>query len=96
VWRFVFHVPLLGEWQFLLPVPLWQKHHSFDGEHYWEINTQGYSLRKLTRTFFAAAGVEVIKTYRIKENPYHRFFILTQRGSEVPGPKTDVGEATTK
>lgn len=47
----------------------------FNGEHYWEIGKAGYPLSKITKDI-EKAGFKIIKTYRIFENPYHRFFVL--------------------
>ena len=48
--------------------------HKFDGEHYWELNKVSYSLEKVLRDFSEHAAL--INTYRVPENPYHRFFIF--------------------
>lgn len=50
--------------------------HSFDGEHYWEIGVHGFSLERI-QTCFHEAGLEVVKTYRVWENPYHRIFVTS-------------------
>ena len=49
--------------------------HKFDGEHYWEIGKAEYPLSKIINKI-QKAGFRVKKTYRVFENPYHRFFIL--------------------
>ncbi|MHA1380617.1 MAG: hypothetical protein ACTSRG_19795 [Candidatus Helarchaeota archaeon] len=49
--------------------------HKFNGEHYWEIGKAGYPLSKIIKDI-QKTGFEVEKTYRVFENPYHRFFIL--------------------
>ena len=60
----------------LLPLPrLNTPIHKFDGEHYWETGKAGYPLSKITKDI-QRAGFKIEKTYRIFENPYHRFFIL--------------------
>ena len=48
---------------------------NFDGEHYWEIGKAGYPLNKIIKDI-QKTGFKIEKTYRIFENPYHRFFIL--------------------
>lgn len=51
--------------------------HVFDGEHYWEIGKQGYELRNIMSAIKSNAPENCrITTYRVHENPYHRFFIL--------------------
>lgn len=52
-----------------------KKPHHFDGQHYWEIGKAGYTLDYITDTI-SKAGFIIEKTYRVFENPYHRFFIL--------------------
>lgn len=52
------------------------RRHIFDGEHYWELNKRGYSLDKLVLDMTFQRGVKLNKTYRVSENPYHRFFVF--------------------
>ena len=76
VWRCQFHIPKLGISNILVPRPrLKAKAHEFDGEHYWEINKRGYKLNRVINDF-SKSGVQLIKTYRVYENPYHRFFVF--------------------
>lgn len=75
VYRCSFQIPKIGEINLFIPKPtLRSKAHVFNGEHYWEINKKGYSLNKVIQDFSAFCKIE--KTYRVNENPYHRFFIL--------------------
>jgi SAM-dependent methyltransferase len=75
-WPMSFYIPKVGQKWFHLPKPHWGAlEHQFDGEHYWEINKAGYptifvidELVKLTRK-------KLQNTYRVNENPYHRFFV---------------------
>lgn len=48
--------------------------HKFEGEHYWEINKRGYSLARVTSDLSKHA--RLVKTYRVFEYPFHRFFIF--------------------
>ncbi len=60
---------------FLVPKPrLRAPVHKFNGEHYWEINTRDYSLGRV-RADLSRYG-DLVSTYRVHENPYHRFFIF--------------------
>jgi len=52
--------------------------HIFNGEHYWEIGKAAYLLNKIINEI-QKAGFRVEKTYRVFENPYHRFFTLRKR-----------------
>jgi ubiquinone/menaquinone biosynthesis C-methylase UbiE len=60
----------------LIPLPRFKKAvHKFDGEHFWEIGKDGYSLNRIIKDI-QMVGFKIKKTYRVFENPYHRFFIL--------------------
>jgi hypothetical protein len=60
---------------FLVPRPqIITPVHKFEGEHYWEINKRGYSLTRVTSDLSKHA--RLIKTYRVFEFPFHRFFIF--------------------
>ncbi len=72
-------VPGFGSYQAMVPIPRLKKlEHQFDGEHYWEIGKAGYSVGRIKREL-NRAGLILKHTYRVAENPYHRFFILTVR-----------------
>lgn len=76
VWRYQLHIPRFGMCNLLVPRPqLRVKEHKFDGEHYWEINKRGYKFNRIISDF-SQADVQLIKTYRVPENPYHRFFVF--------------------
>lgn len=49
--------------------------HNFDGEHYWLIGKTSYPLKKIIHDI-NEAGFQILKTYRVFEWYYHRFFIL--------------------
>jgi SAM-dependent methyltransferase len=75
VWRYQFHIPKIGTFDKLIRRPsLRAQIHQFDGEHHWEISKKGYSLARITRDFSECALL--LKTYRVHENPYHRFFVF--------------------
>lgn len=75
VWRYQFHIPKFGVFDTLIPRPfLATKPHRFDGEHYWEVNKKDYPLDKIIRDFEKSA--QLFRTFRVNENPYHRFFIF--------------------
>lgn len=77
-WRYLLHLPRLGERSFALHRPqLSLPDHSFDGEHYWEINKQGYELKHVVAAFQESGRLDLIRTFRPFENPYHRFFIFS-------------------
>jgi len=76
VYRFNIRVPKLGEIKKLIQLPRFKKPpHKFDGEHYWEIGKAGYPLSKIIDAI-QKVGFNLESTYRVYENPYHRFFVL--------------------
>ena len=78
-WPFSIYVPFLGVRQFLIPRPrmrLAAPTHHFDGEHFFEINKAGYSLKDVTNALLSEGNVHLTKTYRVHENNYHQFFIF--------------------
>lgn len=75
VYRLYVHIPKMGVFKRLIPLPrIKSPIHKFDGEHYWEIGKAGYPLNRIIKDI-QKAGFKIEKTYRIFENPYHRFFI---------------------
>lgn len=49
------------------------RQHIFNGQHYWEIGKSNFALNKIIR-IMNGCGFKIKKTYRVFENPYHRFF----------------------
>ena len=52
-----------------------QRRHQFDGEHYWELNTKGYSLKSFI-AMLESTGFAITDTYRAPQTPRHRMFHL--------------------
>lgn len=76
-WPIGIYIPKFGmKWYSIPKLRLRPEKHIFDGEHYWEINKKNYPLSKIVNDFVAVNGVDLIKTYRVGEYPYHRFFIF--------------------
>jgi SAM-dependent methyltransferase len=87
VWRYVLHIPKIGIYDFFVPRPrVRAPEHEFDGEHYWEINKRGYALSRIMADF--TKDLQLRTTYRVRENPYHRFFRFERR---VPGSMSSPG-----
>lgn len=85
-WPFSIHIPKIGVVKVLIPkLRLFVKEHKFDGEHYWEINKAGYELRKVTSALLKNASVRLLRTYRVHEYSYHRFYVL----EKLPVGKSD-------
>jgi len=69
-------IPKIGDIRKLIEFPhRKQIIHKFDGEHYWEIGKKDFPLSKIIYDI-NSTGFTVIKTYRIFEFSYHRFFVL--------------------
>jgi len=78
VWRYSADIPKYGQIQLHFPRPFSKpKEHGFDGEHYWELNKKGYSLEKVVDDLCLSA--DLLKTWRVHENPYHRFFVFSKK-----------------
>ena len=76
VYRIYLHIPKIGEIKRLVPLLRIKKPiHRFDGEHYWEIGKVGYPLKRILNDI-QEQNLQLEKTYRVYEMPYHRFFIL--------------------
>ncbi|MBN2424626.1 MAG: methyltransferase domain-containing protein [Calditrichaceae bacterium] len=76
--RVGFILPIIGKYEKVLPkfyrtnkLPK----HKFDGEHYWEIGKKDYHLNKIVNDI-KSIGFNIYSTYRMFENPYHRYFSL--------------------
>jgi SAM-dependent methyltransferase len=81
VWRYHFYIPKLGVFDWLIHRPFHRvKRHQFDGEHHWEINKRNYLLSRVLADFGAICHLN--KTYRVLENPYHRFLIFNCTNSD--------------
>ncbi|MBU3951202.1 MAG: class I SAM-dependent methyltransferase [Proteobacteria bacterium] len=87
LWTYSVHIPKIGEVMLHFPRPqLRPLIHKFDGEHYWEINKLGSPLQKIIDDF-TRNNVNILKMYRVPENPYHRFFVFEKipRGQNLVG-----------
>jgi SAM-dependent methyltransferase len=80
-WPFSIYIPKIGKLNFHIHKPFQKiKKHVFDGEHHWEINKLGYELPVVQyKLAIVLSKFKLVKTYRVQENPYHRFFIYTAK-----------------
>jgi SAM-dependent methyltransferase len=75
VWQYSIHIPRLGPKRFFLPRPrLKAPVHEFDGEHYWEIGKKEHPLPRVIADL--SQHMCLVKSYRVFENPFHRFFVF--------------------
>jgi hypothetical protein len=78
-WRF----PLLPEIRTSITIPSFWREWKFDGQHYWEIGTRGFSLKKITNIVRHVAAIQ--KRFFATNNKYHVFFVLTPtQSNEAP------------
>lgn len=76
-WASTLAIPKLGTFRFVLPRPRFKPQpHQFDGEHYWEISKQGYARERVIYEIGKVAPECALRTYRVHENQYHRFFVI--------------------
>lgn len=74
-WRYMIHIPKYGSFDFFIPFFKLKAYTDFNNyEHHWEINKIGYSLKKVVNDF--SKYMDLIKSYRVKENLYHRFLVF--------------------
>lgn len=77
-WPNTIAIPYVRRIQFILKNPFAkQKKHLFDGEHHWEIGKEKFLLKDIIKEIeLHATGSCRITTFRVHENPYHRFFVI--------------------
>ena len=76
VYRINVELPRIRPIKRLIPHPFHRPvHHTFDGEHYWEIGKADYPLKKI-KFDMERASFKIVRTYRVFEFRYHRFFLL--------------------
>ncbi|MCX7766036.1 MAG: methyltransferase domain-containing protein [Candidatus Sumerlaeia bacterium] len=75
-YRILITLPKFGIIKKLIDIPkLSPPVHILSGEHYWEIGKRGYPLSRI-KSAITQTGFSILRTYRVFENPYHRFFVL--------------------
>lgn len=79
VCRIHFHIPKIIEIKKIIRLPRIKKRFlEFDGQHYWEIGKVNYPLNRIVNDI-QKCGLTLIKTYRVYEHPYHRFFVFQKK-----------------
>lgn len=78
-WPNTLSFPHTRKFEFILRNPFRKPEpHQFDGEHYWEIDKAGYQLKAVMSAMKATTPQNSnMRTYRVHENPYHRFFVIS-------------------
>jgi SAM-dependent methyltransferase len=77
-WPMSITIPRIGKLNFYIVKPTFQlREQVFNGEHYWELNRKGYKTNDVVKSLLEQfSSLQLIDTYRVKENPYHQFFIF--------------------
>jgi len=76
VYRINLELPRIRSIKKLIPHPFHRPaQQAFDGEHCWEIGKTSYPLKRVEFDI-RQSGLNIIKTYRVFEHYYHRFFVL--------------------
>lgn len=65
------------EWRPRVPHGPWRPEPG--SQHFWEVGSEGHPLERLLDTV-DRAGLELIRTFRVPENPWHRFVVARPRG----------------
>ncbi|MEK7173793.1 MAG: class I SAM-dependent methyltransferase [Patescibacteria group bacterium] len=74
--RFAVTIPRVGYIEKVFSPPFVRaKKKPYAKSHEWEIGIQGYPMEKITSDC-KKIGLQLLKTYRVYENPYHRFFVF--------------------
>lgn len=75
-----FPIPYIKKIKILLSIPYLfpPRHQTTKHGHYWEIGKRGHPLKKILDDI-RLSGFNIKKTYRVFENPYHRFFVLEKK-----------------
>lgn len=74
--RFALTIPCFGYMQKVISAPfLLPPQKPYAKSHEWEIGIKHYPLKRVEADI-KKTGLELVKTYRVYENPYHRFFVL--------------------
>lgn len=73
---FALDLPKLHVSKFWYPQKL-HKTHVFDGQHYWEAGTRGYSKRRVEAAI--TEWFDIRSSYHVHEKPWHLFYILKRK-----------------
>lgn len=76
-YRYSFKIPFFKQYDFFINLPVKQKEHIFDGEHYWEVEKKGYAVNKIIYDLSSICNIE--ECFRLPQNPYHHFFVVSKK-----------------
>ncbi len=75
VFSIIYKLPLLPKIEFFFQIPFFWRTHTFNGEHYWELGTKGYSIRHFINVAHAC-GLHLVSLQKHANDPAHRFFVF--------------------
>ena len=64
------------EWRPPVPAGAWRPEPG--SQHFWEVGSEDHPLERLTAAL-ERAGLDLVHTYRVPENPWHRFLVARPR-----------------
>lgn len=74
----VLRIPGINNWSITKKIIYKTIKHDFNGEHYWEIGKQGFSLNKVKNDILGT-GWTIDKAFLNPDNPFHFFFVLSHK-----------------
>ncbi len=74
---FQIKIPFVGTVSFSKRISKFYRKHKFDGQHYWEVGTKGYSLIKIKKII--SKYFKIKKIIHPYENKYHIFFKIEKK-----------------
>jgi ubiquinone/menaquinone biosynthesis C-methylase UbiE len=75
VFSIIYKLPLFPRIELFFQIPFFWKTHQFNGEHYWELGTNGYPISKIVDAA-KEAGLQCESIKKYADDPAHRFFVF--------------------
>jgi hypothetical protein len=77
MWKYTIYIPKWKHLNLLIPNPFWKSPVNVsDGNHFWELERQGYSTNKIFTLLESSGNVRLDKNYRIFDNAYHHMAVF--------------------
>ena len=77
VFLLAWKLPILPRITLWFQISFFWWRHEFNGEHYWELGTRGYPVRRLVACA-RSAGLSLVGSYKYDDDPVHRFFVFAK------------------
>jgi ubiquinone/menaquinone biosynthesis C-methylase UbiE len=78
VFSVMYKLPLFPKIELFFQIPFFWRTHKFNGEHYWELGTRGYPVRRIVDTA-RSCGLELVSYKKFADDPAHRFFVFKKQ-----------------